>query len=351
MRSALLTVLCITAACSPKAPPAEQVALVPAGDSILVPFAEVTETAWLDGNRWVILAPGGPEADIVDFAGPARRTVREGKAATDQPYALFRAADTIYTNEPLGRRTALWTMDGKFVRLEQASEKVRGALPHARDPEGRFIVELRPPAGADGSGNRDSASVVRLGASIDTVARLAPLDLARVQSPTGERFEQRVFSGVDRWGMFDDGTLWIARVYHNRVDFVPPGAGLQQGQPLPDRVLEVTRADREQFVARFPPELRASAEQLPFAPIKAAFTNAFADPAGRVWLERSRAIADTLQTYHVVGRDGRLSFIAAVPSKSQVVGASASHALIATVGRDGVQLRQAPLPSAPATSR
>ena len=112
----------------------------------------------------------------------------------------------------------------------------------------------------------------------------------------------------------------------------------------------MTRPDREQFVAKFPPELRASAEQLPFAPIKAAFTNAFGDPAGRVWLERSRAIADTIQTYHVV-RDGRLVFIAAIPAKSQVVGASATHALVATVGRDGVHLRQAPLPAATATSR
>jgi hypothetical protein len=238
----------------------------------------------------------------------------------------------------------LWSPDGAPLRTEPLSDLVRGAVPRHRDASGRFLVEMRPAAGPDGSGNRDSAAVLRLGSPIDTVARLAPLDLAKVQTTTGERFERRVFSGVDRWGLLDDGTIWVARVYHNRVDHVAPDGSTRRGRPLPDRVLEVTREDREQFVRNFPEELRSSAEQLPYAPIKAAFTNAFSDAAGRVWLERSRAVSDTVQTYHVVGRDGRLAFIAAVGHTSQVVAASQGQALVARPSRDGIILRQAPLP-------
>ena len=199
---------------------------------------------------------------------PAGRACRSGTRATlENPFSVFRATDTLYVAEPFKRRLTLWALDGTFLRNDPASDLVRGALPRARDGEGHFYTELRPSAGPDGSGNRDSAVVVELdGNKVDTVAKLAPIDLAKVASPTGERFERRVFSGVDRWGVYPDGTVWLARVYHNRVDFRLPNGKTEKGQPLPDRVLEVTRADRELFVRKFPEELRGTAEQLPFAP-------------------------------------------------------------------------------------
>ena len=246
---------------------------------------------------------------------PAGRGCRWAARLTlENPFSVFRATDTLFVAEPLKRRLTLWTLDGTFVRNDPASDLVRGALPRARDGAGHFYTELRPSAGPDGSGNRDSAVVVELdGAKVDTVAKLAPIDLAKVASPTGERFERRVFSGVDRWGVYPDGTVWLARVYHNRVDFRLPSGKTEKGQPLPDRVLEVTRADRELFVRKFPEELRGTAEQLPFAPIKAAFTSAFADTQGRIWLEGSRSVSDSVQRYNVVGRDGRLQFVALLP--------------------------------------
>ena len=293
-----VTPLLLALACGPKAPPAPQVALSPAGDSLLVPFAEVTDAAWLGGARWAVLAPGGPEIRLADFERRALPALGAGTGELKYPLALFLAADTLHATDWVNRRLTLWSLDGRFGRAVPAFDALRGALPRARDAAGNFYVELRPPAGPDGSGNRDSASVVRVSPSgvVDTVAHLAPLDLAKVASPSGERFERRVFSGTDRWGVRPDGTLWLARVYHNRVDRVPPGGKAAKGQPLPDRVLEVTREDRERFVQNFPPELRGTAEQLPFAPIKAAFTAAFADARGNVWLERSRAVSDTVQS-------------------------------------------------------
>src|SRR5438093_147995 len=119
--------------------------------------------------------------------------------------------------------------------------------------------EVSPRPGAEGQGNRDSAAVVRTGAGLehpDTLTRLAPLDIAEVESDAGRRFERRIFSGADCWGVLPDGSLWVARVYVNRVDWRDPKGGWTRGEPLPDRVLEVTRYDRDLLLRRFPPELR-----------------------------------------------------------------------------------------------
>jgi hypothetical protein len=137
--------------------------------------------------------------------------------------------------------------------------------------------------------------------------------------------------------------VWLARVYHNRVDRVTPDGRVTEGRPLPDRVLEVTREDRERFVKKFPEELRGTAEQLPFSPIKAAFTSAFGDAQGNVWLERSRAVTDTVQSYHVVGPDGALRYIAVVNGFRRVIAASTGEALVANPTTDGIRLQRAPL--------
>jgi hypothetical protein len=341
----------LLAACEPAPAPVPQLTLAPGSDSVVAPFAEATDAAWLGGDRWAVLLPGGPEADVVDFASRTRIPLGT-KATLESPFSVFRATDTLYVAEPFKRRLTLWALDGTFARYDPASDLVRGALPRARDAAGHFYTELRPAAGPDGSGNRDSAVVVELdGNKVDTVAKLAPLDLAKVASPTGERFERRVFSGVDRWGVYPDGTVWLARVYHNRVDFRRPDGKTEKGQPLPDRVLEVTRADRELFVRKFPEELRGTAEQLPFAPIKAAFTSAFADSEGRIWLEGSRSVSDSAQRYNVVGRDGRLQFVALLNGTGRVIAASPTHLLVADLMREGIRLRLAPMPAIPAASK
>ena len=182
--------------------------------------------------------------------------------------------------------------------------------PRARDSKGNFYLDQSPLAGPDGSGNRDSAAVLLLDPGFtraDTIARLAPLDIAEVVGDAGRRFERRVFGGVDRWGALPDGSVWVARVYDNRVDWRAPDGKWTRGQALPDRVLEVTRYDRELFLQKFPPELRGTAQQLPFAPIKPPFEAALTSADGQVWLEKSRAPADSSRVYHVVDRRGRLA--------------------------------------------
>jgi hypothetical protein len=282
--------------------------LRPSADTVTTGYAEIAGGVWLGGDRWAVVAPLDVTVGLVE---PRSRRVAplggEGSRELRNPAHVFLAGDTLHVSDWGLRRTSLWTLDGKLLRSIPTTDGVRGALPLFRDTTGRFFLELKPRPRADGSGNRDSAAVVRASpdlARFDTVAHLAPLDMAEVTGDAGRRFERRALSGEDRWGAAPDGSVWVARVYENRVDWRSPDGEWERGQPLPDRVLEVTRYDREVFYRKFPPELRSTAEQLPFAAVKPPFEAGLIAPSGEVWLEKSRAPVDSSRRYHVVDRQG-----------------------------------------------
>ena len=343
----------LLAGCGEKAPPAPVVTLGPARDTVQTALSDVTTGAWLGGARWAVLAPPDERVAVADFGPHSIAPLATGKATKElrNPATLFRAGDTLFVGDWGLRRTTRWTLEGRFVGATPTTDVVRGVLPRARDGEGRYYLELRPHPGADGQGNRDSAAVIRSPAGFeraDTVARLAPFDIAEVASEVGHRFERRVFSGVDQWGALPDGSLWVARVYANRVDWRDPAGSWTRGDPLPDRVLEVTRYDRELFVRRFPAELRSTAEQLPFAPVKPPFEAGFTSPDGRAWLEKSRAPVDSSRRYHVVDRRGRLNEEIRVPGPGRIIAVGEGAALVAEPSRDGVRLLRFDLPAPPA---
>jgi hypothetical protein len=345
----------LMAGCGEQAPPAPVVTLGPARDTVQTALSEVTTGTWLGGTRWAVLAPPDERVLMADFGSRSAAPLGAGVAAKQlrNPSTLFRAGDTLYVGDWGLRRTSRWTLDGRFVGATPTTDAVRGVLPRVRDAAGRYYLELGPRPGADGQGNRDSAAVIRSPAGFeraDTIARLAPLDIAEVTTEAGRRFERRVFSGVDQWGALPDGSLWVARVYANRVDWRDPAGSWTRGDPLPDRVLEVTRYDRELFVRRFPAELRSTAEQLPFAPVKPPFEAGFTGPDGRAWLEKSRAPADSSRRYHVVDRRGRLNQEIRVPGPGRIIAVGSAAALVAEPSRDGVRLLRFDLPAPPAGS-
>ena len=160
----------------------------------------------------------------------------------------------------------------------------------------------------------------------------------------GRRFERRVFSGADHWGILPDGSLWLARVYENRVDWRSPQGKWSKGKPLPDRVLEVTRYDRELFLRRFPPELRRTAQDLPFAALKPPFEAGLTRANGEVWLEKSRAPADSSRRYHVVNRAGQLVEEVRIPGQGRILGLAGNTALVGEATREGTRLVSIMLP-------
>jgi hypothetical protein len=337
------------AACaSPRQATYPEASFPPPGDTILTPYVNVPVGAWLGGRRWVVVANEFDEAALLDFAARSRRTLNSPGLEVKNPFGVFATGDTAWVTDWALRRATRWTADGRPAGAIPAPDPLVGALPAARDAAGRFYFEVKPEPRRDGSGNRDSAAIVRADAALarfDTVGRLSPLDLAEVRDRGTRRFERRVFSGQDRWGVLPDGVIWIARVFPNRVVWIGADGRQVRGQDLPDRVYEVTNADREHFLLQFPEELRTTAERLPFAPIKPPFENAIAGADGAVWLEKSRAAIDSVRRYHVVDRAGRLARIVVLPSRQgHVIAVGDSLALVAEQWLEGVRLMEVRLP-------
>jgi hypothetical protein len=350
-RTHFLTILSLgLLACGGPKPGTPVLQLALAGDTLPTAYSDVTAAVWLGGSRWAILAPDDQAVAIADFGKRTLSPLAGGSSkALRNPANLFVSLDTLYVGDWGLRRVTLWTPGGHLIRSIPAAKSVRGALPRARDAAGNFYLDLFPLPGPDGSGNRDSAAVIRVdsfGSQADTLARLAPLDIAEVQGDAGRRFERRVFSGVDRWGVLPDGSLWLGRVYDNRVDWRGPDGRWSRGQSLPDRVLEVTRYDRELFLRKFPPELRRTAQDLPFAAIKPPFEAAIAGARGDVWLEKSRAPADSSRRYHVVNRQGRLEREIRVPGHGRILAAGANSVLVVEPTAAGIRLIRVGLPPA-----
>jgi hypothetical protein len=340
----------LLAACGDSSPPAPTVELRAGPDTVASGYAEVQDAVWLGARRWAVVAPLDVAVGVVDLeAREVTPLGGEGTREIRNPSSVFVTDDTLYVSDWGLRRVGLWSRDGRLLRAIPAPSTTRGALPYDRDASGRWYLELKPAPGPDGSGNRDSAAVLAADPDfrdVDTVAQLAPLDLAEVTGDAGRRFEPRALSGTDRWGVLPDGSVWVARVYENRVDWRAPDGEWEKGEPLPDRVLEVSQYDRELFYRKFPPELRATAERLPFAAVKPPFEAGFTSPSGTVWLEKSRAPSDSSRRYHEVDRAGHLIREIRVPGTGRIVAVGTEAALVAERVPDGTRFIAFGLPAA-----
>jgi hypothetical protein len=340
----------LLAACGPQAvlPPIEDLA-APA-DSISTTFTDITEAVWLGDRRWAVLAPGQVAVRVADFADGTMALLpgaRGRDGVFQQPYAIFRALDSLHVADWQARALTIWSLDGQLGGQVGPAAAARGSLPAARDGSGAWYAELRPQGGSNGRGTRDSTWLLRLsdgGARADTVGALSPADLAEVRTEGGRRFETRVFSGRDGWGVKADGTVWIARVNGNLVELRTPGGEIRRGPPLPDPVLQVTQADRDLFVESFAPELRQTASRLPFAELKPPFERAFTAPGDVIWLEKSKALADSTRLYQVVAPDGSLARIVRVSGFGRVRGASPDRVLVTRFVDGAVRLYEQRLP-------
>jgi len=328
--------------CGGEPSPIEISRLEATGDTVITPYGEITDAAWLDDARWAVIAPQDRAVSLADLR--EKRLARFGgrqAAELEQPFHLFRAGDSIYVADWFRRRLTRWSIDGRYEGALPASDPLRGALPRARDAAGRWYYEIRPAPGRDGRGNLDSAVVVKATgepAVFDTIGRLAPLDLAEVLSNGQRRLERRLLSGQDRWGVFPDGALWVARANGNRVDWRDPAGRVTKGVALPDRVLPVTQSDRDIFLLRFESGLRGSVSQIPFAAIKPPFEAALGSPEEQVCLVRSRAVGDSLREYHVVDRRGRLVRQWNHSGLGRILAIGGGYALVGEPFADGVRL-------------
>jgi len=339
--------LLFAAACTKPAPgPLEETLALPA-DTLEVEWAELPTAAPVAGGRWAVVSPGWDAAVIADLPARALRPLGGPRQqAYLHPFQVFSAGDSIYVADWGRRRTTIWTGEGKLMDSLPAVDAVRGSYLRARDAAAQLYFQVDPQPRRDGSGNQDSIAIVRAPASLarfDTVARLAPRELARVTRENSTRFEQPIFSGNDMWGVWPDGTVWIARRAHNQVVTVDSRGKLSKGPALPDPVYEVGPADRELFLRAYPAEVRPKETDLTWASLFPPFAAAFTAPGG-IWLEKSKPALDSLRRIHVLDRSGNLRRVLLLHGQARLLAVGTEKILVAEPFEHGVRLMEIRIP-------
>lgn len=341
----LIVVLAI--ACSEPPPPAPILTIAPTADTVIVSAVSISDAVPRSDGRWVVLATEEAELRIVDFT---TRTVVPfpgiSNAEVPHPSVLLGIGDTVVVGDWGLRRFTSWLAGAPRLEAWPVPDALRGAFPRARDAAGQWYFEVSPEAQRDGLGLKDSAAVVRADPQLtrfDTVARLAPPDLAIIDGANGQRFERRLLAGKDIWGVQHDGTLWIARTFQNRIEWPRPGKRPFVGPPMQDPILVIQEMDRQIFIRRFPEDQREAARRLPFTALKPPFEAVFQTPDRMLWIFKSAAALDSIRTFQVADTAG-VHFVVKVPSRGTALGVSATHILMGEEFPGGMRLLRYPVP-------
>lgn len=351
-RYRLLALGLLVAACNsgPKGPPPSYTA-VAIGQPLMAPVVHVANAVNRSDSTWVVLGIEEGAVLVADFAAGSV-TPFSGITPEAVPGAtgLFGAGDTIFVADWGLRRVTAWTPEGERVDAVPAPDALRGAFPRARDGAGQWYFEVAPPQGADGMGIKDSSALVRADAFLtrfDTVAMLAPPEVAEVDRNGRVRLEIRALTGRDRWGVQRDGTVWVARINQNQLFWYFPGrAEPAHTRPLPDAILPVTQMDRQRYLRRIPEANRPAVQALSWAIVKPAFVRAFGAPGGRVWLFKSgdQDPVDSSRTFQVADSTGWL-FDVEVPSYGVALGVTPDEILMGEENPEGVRLLRFRIPA------
>jgi hypothetical protein len=348
MRPSHLSVfLVIVAACAPPKR-ATLVVVAPTVDTLVVPAVEVTTAVPRSDGTWVLLDPVDNHLFVADFGAKSVKPY-PGITPTDVPHpiALIGVGDSIVVGDWGLSRFTEWSPAGQRLAAWPGPDALHRASPRARDAAGQWYFQMAPDSKADGSGLLDSSAVVRADAQLshfDTLARLSPPELVRVAGVSGMHYQRRTMGGDDAWGVRPDGTLWVARVFQNQIEWHRPGAKKVERSPqLPDMVLTNTEMDREIYVQRFPEDQRETARELPNAPVKPPFQHVFSAPDGRMWLAKSDTALAPVRHLHVADKTGVL-YEVAVPTRGFALGVTADYILMGEEFPGGIRLLRYPVP-------
>jgi hypothetical protein len=159
-----------------------------------------------------------------------------------------------------------------------------------------------------------------------------------------QKIVSTIFSGRDLFGVLPDGSIWVARASNNAVDWRAPDGSWTRGPARAFSAVTVPQEEKDAFLER----LRGQMAQMgapagieltyPFADQKPPFGAGLTNPAGEVWLQRSRAWQDSVPVWDVVGRDGNGIRSVQLPRNASLAGFGPSGRLYVILREaDGTQ--------------
>jgi hypothetical protein len=280
----------------------------------------------------VEMAPGK-----VFFADTRERKLFSGDFADGQVTMLGRKADSVTSATPadtykfpgwlapLGGgtvgvvdfaalRTTVWDRTGKALRVLPVPIVAGKAPVLAYDTLGYgYKVDYQAILGGNEPGHpvrTDSVPVLRINlktGKADTIAKLSAPEYGDARIGEQTQSVAKIFGPNDLFGVFGDGTIWIARGHLNVVDWRDPKGRWTRGPSKPFTPVPVTQADRDRVMQ----QLKQSglptgvSTTFPFAETKPPFEAALTRPSGEVWLLRPRAADSAAAVYDVYGKGGK----------------------------------------------
>lgn len=248
-------------------------------------------------------------------------------------YVLHFAGDTVGLIDFGAQRTTLWNEKGEFLGVMPGGGVGGYNQPLSYDAKrAGYKEDVRSVLGGLEPGQElefDSLSVIRItpGDTVaDTVARLKLPAWGRGQFGQQQKIVSTIFSGRDLFGVLPDGSMWVARASNNAVDWRAPDGSWTRGPSRSFSKIAVPQDEKDDFLVK----LRGQMAQMgapagielsyPFADEKPPFLAGQTNPAGEVWLQRSRAWGDSLPVWDVVGRDGRQIRTVQLPKNASLAG-------------------------------
>ncbi len=253
-------------------------------------------------------------------------------------YVLRFGGDTIGLVDFAAERTTLWNERGEALGVVGGRMVGGQNQPLHYDARGNgYKEDVRGVLGGLEPGDElkfDSLNLLRIipGDTVaDTVARLKLPAWGRGRFGEQMKIVSTIFSGRDLFGVLPDGSIWVARAADNSVDWKAPTGEWTRGAARSWVRVPVSQQEKDIFLER----LRQQMAQMgapagielsyPFADEKPPFVAGATNPAGEVWLQRSRALEDSVPVYDVVDRRGALVRTVQFPRGASLAG----------FGRDG----------------
>jgi len=315
------------------------------------PFTQISNVVELTDGRIAFISLRDTLFLFADLAGNTLDTVgqRHGRLAPGDTTGEYKrpgmvqhlGGDTLALVDFATQDGSLWNEQGKLLGMMGLFPVAGVNPPVAFDDKGYVYKEdYRAVMGGLDPGaqiHEDSLPVLRFQRKASEADTIAMLKLpAWGEGAFGEerKMVPTVFDGRDLFGVLGDGSVWVARAASNRVDWRSPDGKWQAGPERSYATIPVMQADKEKVMeAAYRSGMpRGVSIQFPFATFKPPFVQGLTNPAGEVWLQRSRSADDSIPVYDVVGRDGKARRAVQLPRGYTVAGFGKDGAVYA-IGR------------------
>ena len=290
--------------------------------------------AELKDKTFVYINPASGETSLI---GEHTDTIKPNDPAPGKHrlpgYVLHFGGDTVGLVDFGAQRTTLWNEKGEYLSVMPGAGVGGYNQPLTYDAKRNgYKEDYRTVLGGLEPGRElefDSLSVLRIvpGDTVaDTIARLKLPAWGRGQFGEQQKIVSTIFSGRDLFGVLPDGSMWVARASNNAVDWRAADGRWTRGPSRPYDKIIVPQGEKDAFLEKLRAQMATMGApagielSYPFADEKPPFGAGMTNPAGEVWLQRSRGWADSVPVWDVVGKDGRQIRTVQLPKYASLAG-------------------------------